>query len=65
MESYELNITAPPRRSDGKFPKGHRPFNICSGKSITVNGRSYSRRKAGGFRWFYADEVEKYLKLVQ
>jgi hypothetical protein len=38
---------------------------VCSGKSVTVNGRSYSRRKAGGFRWFYADEVEKYSKLVQ
>jgi len=29
------------------------------------NGKYYIRRKAGGFRWFFADEVEKYKHLVK
>jgi hypothetical protein len=30
-----------------------------------INGKySYVRKNAGGFRWFYADEVEKYQILL-
>lgn len=41
--------------------------NICSvihGKPV-INGKySYVRKKAGGFQWFFADEPEKYSRLL-
>lgn len=139
MENYELIITAPPKRKNGHFPKGHIPFNkgipmdewmdgrkkrrvlkyleigrkrgnpslpgnnrkaivgikdgklfpfpgitdaarilrtkgikisarninsVCAGKTVKVGKYSYVRKKAGGFRWFYANDIEKYSKLL-
>lgn len=37
---------------------------VCVGKTINVGKYSYVRKKAGGFRWFYADDVEKYSKYL-
>jgi hypothetical protein len=140
MENYELTISAPPKRQNGYFPKGHKPFNkglpmkdwmdgrkikkvmkyleigrglgnsdlpganripivgikdgklfpfkssvdaanilkakgvkvnakniraVCLG-TVVVNGKySYVRKRAGGFQWFVASEVEKYKDLVK
>lgn len=140
MENYELNISTPPKRLNGYFPKGHRPFNkgipmkewmdgrkirkvlkcldigrklgngkylaghnkrecisikdgkltaynsiteaakILRAKGIKINARninavcnckhvkngkySYIRKRAGGFRWFFANDVEKYKDLI-
>jgi len=139
MENYELIIDAPPRRKNGCFPKGHKPFNkgvpmdkwmdgrkkrrilkyleigrkmgnpsmagwnkkavvgikdgklfpfnsiseagrmlkskgikvcarnissVCMCKAVKNGKYSYVRKKAGGFRWFYADEVEEYQSLL-
>lgn len=36
----------------------------CAGKTMYNGKYSYVRKKAGGFRWFYADEVEKYQSLL-
>ena len=37
---------------------------VCMCKNV-INGKySYVRKNAGGFRWFYADEVEKYQSLL-
>jgi len=33
---------------------------VCNAKIYPNNGYPYIRRKAGGFRWFFADQVEKY-----
>ena len=37
----------------------------CLGKSVPNGKYSYTRKKAGGFRWFVADEVEKYRELIK
>lgn len=37
---------------------------VCAGKIVKVGKYSYVRKNAGGFRWFYADEVEKYQSLL-
>lgn len=33
---------------------------VCQGRPVNNNGTQYVRKTAGGFRWFYADEPEKY-----
>jgi hypothetical protein len=140
MENYELTISAPPKRKNNWFPKGHKPFNkgiamkewmdgrkikkvmkyleigrkagnhdlpganripivgikdgkifpfncaaaaekilrakgikvnqrniraVCLARPVNNNGTKYIRKMAGGFRWFFADQPEKYKDLLK
>lgn len=38
---------------------------VCFGTVFTVGKYTYIRKKAGGYWWFYADQVEKYKELVK
>lgn len=37
---------------------------VCLAKPVNNNGVQYVRKKAGDFQWFFADEPEKYAKLI-
>jgi len=39
MENFELYIPTTPRRKNGYFPKGHKPFNKGIPQSIWMDGR--------------------------
>ena len=38
---------------------------VCRETVVKIGKYSYTRKKAGGFRWFVADEVEKYRELIE
>jgi len=37
---------------------------VCAEKLERIGKYSYVRKKAGGFRWFFADNINKYQKLI-
>lgn len=37
---------------------------VCVGKVEKINKYSFIRKKAGGFQWFLADQLEKYSQLL-
>ena len=37
---------------------------VCEARPVNNNGTDYIRKKAGGFRWFYANQPEKYKDLL-
>jgi len=43
MENYELNISAPPKRRNNWFPKGHRPFNKGVPMKDWMDGRKIKK----------------------
>jgi len=38
---------------------------VCHGKRVMVGKYSYIRKKAGGYQWFFAEDIEKYKDLMQ
>ena len=38
---------------------------VCHGKEVTNGKYSYIRKKAGGYQWFFAEDIEKYKDLMQ
>jgi len=37
---------------------------VCCSKRINVGKYSYIRKRAGGYQWFFADDIEKYKNLI-
>jgi hypothetical protein len=38
---------------------------VCHSQKVTIGKYSYIRTHAGGYRWFFADNVEKYKDLLK
>jgi hypothetical protein len=37
---------------------------VCHQKTVHVGKYSYTRKRAGGYQWFFADDTEKYLQII-